>query len=184
MKYNLRKLTCALLAAVLSAAVFCACSDDNDDSSEKDESKNSESILSSESVDLDELRESMLEADESLPAMSLASGKDENAAELFAYLADYDYENVKDYFFSYASAGTAEEVAVIELFDADDAQDCAEAVKDHVEDRIILFETYDPTQVPRCEEAVVFYNDAYVVLIICDNDDAVKDAFYNAFEGD
>lgn len=184
MKYNLKKRACSLLAAALSAVMFCACSDETDDSSEKDESKNSASIVLAESIDLDELRESMLGADETLPAMSLASGKDENAAELFAYLADYDYENVKDYFFSYASEGTAEEVAVIELLDADDAQDCAKAVKDHVEERIILFETYDPTQVPRCEEAVVFYNDAYVVLIICDNDDAVKDAFYNAFEGD
>ncbi len=182
MKSNIRKSVLVLLA-MCTAFAMNACSSESD-KTDKSDSTSSESAVSSASgeVELSSLREDMLAADEALPNMSLASSDDENGQELFAYLADYDYENVEEYFFSYASMGTAEEIAVIRLVDEDAAKDCADAVKDHVEDRIIQFETYDPTQVPRCEKAVVFYNDSYVVLIICDNDKAVKDAFYNAFE--
>ncbi len=182
MRFNIRK-TISILLAMCTAIVMISCSSESDTESKKDESS-SESVSSSlsSSVELGDLREAMLDADDTLPNMSLASSDDENGEELFAYLADYDYEKVEEYFFSYAATGTAEEIAVIKLVDEDAAKDCADAVKDHVESRIVQFETYDPTQVPRCEEAVVFYNDSYVVLIICDNDEAVKDAFYNAFE--
>lgn len=183
MKNYIKKYFCAFAATAMLIGTLCACADKAQDSAESNSNNKEESsVLSSQSVNLDALREKMHNADESLPAMSLASSDDENGADLFAYLADYDYENVKDYFFSYAEAGTAEEIAVIELFDAKDASECADAVKQHVDDRIIMFETYDPTQVSRCEKAVVFHNDVYVVLIICDNSDAVKDAFYQAFE--
>lgn len=168
----------AAMCAVLSA--FAACSGDENKS--ESDSKSESVVSATKEIDFDTLKDDMLAADKSLPAMSHAGSDDENGEELFTYLAEYDYEYVEEYFFSYASMGTAEEIAVIRLCDEEHAKDCADAVKEHVENRIIQFETYDPTQVPRCEEAVVFYNDAYVVLIICDNDDAVKDAFYDSFE--
>lgn len=179
MDFNIKKIICITAAMCVTLSAFAACSGDENKS---ESNSKSESVVSGKEIDFDALKDDMLAADEALPAMSLASSVDENGEELFAYLAEYDYEYVEEYFFSYASMGTAEEIAVIRLCDEEHAKDCADAVKEHVENRIIQFETYDPTQVPRCEEAVVFYNDAYVVLIICDNDDAVKDAFYDSFE--
>lgn len=171
-----------LLVLLLTACMvlLAGCSKDKDDEDKKN--NDSDNKVTETTVDMKQLKEDMLAADSSIPEMSVVYGSDENGSDLFSYLAEYNYENVEDYYFAYATAGTAEEVAVIRLKDNDSAEDCLKAVQAHVESRIIQFETYDPSQVERCEGAVVFSNENYVVLIISDNDEAVKEAFYAAFK--
>lgn len=146
----------------------------------KKQPANSNTAESVSSVDILEVKDKMLEADGKLPVMSLASGKDEKAAELFAYLADFDYDKVEDYFFSYAAAGTAEEIAVVKLKNASDADALSEALLKHISTRVKQFETYDPTQVDMAKAGMVFKNGNYCVLIICADKEAVKKAFYDA----
>lgn len=178
-----KKLGMAFLTTILAVGLLTACGGSDESSGTASKNDNSANSVSTEaSVDMKELEASMVGADDTIPTMSVVYGSDDNGPDLFSYLADYDYENVEDYFFAYAAAGTAEEVAVVRLKSESAAKDCLAAVKKHVESRVIQFKTYDPSQVERCEAAVTFSNENYVVLIISDNSDKVKEEFYNAFK--
>ncbi|MBQ4095769.1 MAG: DUF4358 domain-containing protein [Oscillospiraceae bacterium] len=173
-----KRILCVMLAGATACTMLASCSDDKS-SSDKPESS---SVAQTKTVEMSQLKDAMLKADDTVPTMLTASSEDENGEQLFAYLADYDYANVDEYFFCYAAEGTADEIAVIKLKDSASSNDCLKAVKEHVATRSKQYETYDPDQVPRCSKAIVFSNDVYVVLVISDKNDLVKDAFYNAFK--
>jgi predicted small secreted protein len=116
-----------------------------------------------------ELGEAMTQAAEDLPAMSTVTSQDEDGAELFRYLSDLDYDKVDGYYFSYASGGTAEEIAVIRLKSADDADEAKESLERHREDRLGIFEFYSPDQVPMAEDGEIISRGNMVVLAFCQN---------------
>ena len=130
-----------------------------------------------------DLSKAMCAADPSLPEMSRISSSDGNAADLFAYFSKLDYEKVDLYFLSYAAKGTAEEIGVIALKDARDAEECKKTLEDHVQDRINLYKTYAPDQVQRAEKAQVLISGRYVALIMCDEQKAVTEAMNSFLEG-
>jgi predicted small secreted protein len=116
-----------------------------------------------------ELGEAMTEAAQDLPAMSTVTSQDDDGAELFRYLSDLDYDKVDGYYFSYASAGTAEEIAVIRLKSADDADEAKASLECHREDRLGIFEFYSPDQVPMAEDGEIRSQGNMVVLAFCQN---------------
>jgi predicted small secreted protein len=128
---------------------------------------------STEGKDPIELGQAMSEAAEDLPAMSTVSSQDDDGADLFRYLSDLDYDKVDGYYFSYASAGTAEEIAVIRLKSADDADEAKASLERHREDRLGIFEFYSPDQVPMAEDGVIQSQGNMVVLAFCQNPDQV-----------
>lgn len=73
---------------------------------------------SAPSVDLAALKHAMPQAAGDLPVMSCVSSDSRDAAAQFRVLSDLNYDLIEDYFFLYASAGTAEEIVVIQLRDA------------------------------------------------------------------
>jgi hypothetical protein len=130
------------------------------------------------SVSLYDLQKEMLAADDTLPEMKSVSSSDENAADLFAYLSDMDYDTVSGFFLSYCADGSqADEIAVIELKNSSDKKDMLQSIQDHVEGRVNLYASYGPDQVQRAENALIFDDGNYVVLIISDQQDQVKAAF-------
>ncbi len=130
-----------------------------------------------------DMSKAMCSADPSLPEMSRISSSDANAADLFTYFSKLDYEKVEAYFLSYAAKGTAEEIGVIALKDEKDANDCKETLEAHVKDRINLYKTYAPEQVPRAEKAVVLTEGRYVALVMCDEQKAVTEVFRDLLAG-
>ncbi len=128
-------------------------------------------------VSMYDLSRAMMEADDTLPDMSYVSSSDENAADLFTYLSDLEYDLVDSYFLSYSSEGRADEIAVIALKDADDAAKAKASIEAHVNDRVHMYEQYDPSQTGRAENALIFTKDQYAVLIISDRQNDVKSAF-------
>ena len=119
----------------------------------------------------------MLSADKSLPEMKTVTDKDENAADLFGYLSDFDYDKVEAYFLSYAADGQSYEIAVVALKDADDAEALKSTLKKHCKNRVNLYQSYAPDQVRRAEAAELAVSGGYVALIMCDDQEAVKKAF-------
>ena len=134
-------------------------------------------------VSMYELQKSMLAADSTLPEMSSVNGSAENAEESFAYLSKLPYEKVEAYFLAYSAYGKADEIAVIAVKDTADLTAAKKSLDASVEGRLELYKQYDPTQVSRVEEALVFTEGRYAVLIISDNADAVRTAF-SAFIAD
>lgn len=166
-----------LLLLCLCLTMLAGCGKKETSKENDSEKKNEEEGKEPELPDMKKLCEDMLAADSSLPEMSFVYGSDENGSDLFQYLADFDVDKVQDFFLAYATEGTAEEIAVVYLKDRDDTEDLEEAIEDHVEGRIIQFRTYDPSQVERCEDAVIEAKDNYVLLIIADEAKAVKEVF-------
>ena len=128
-------------------------------------------------ADMEAMQEALLAADPSLPEMLSVTSKVDDAKKLFTYLSDLDYEKVSGYLLSYASSGTADEIAVIEVKDPADAGDAKASLERHKADRLKLFQTYGPDEAARVEQGVVAaVGDRYAVLIICDDTDSVMDA--------
>lgn len=154
------KIKAILLAAMMLAAVFAAgCGG------------------SSDTVSMFDLRTAMEAADDTLGEMLSADSSEEDAEDLFAYISDMDYSKVDKFFVSYSDEGVADEIAVIALKDASDAQEAEKSLEKHVQDRINVFSQYAPEQVKKAENAITFKNGRYAVLIICDKQDEVKKAF-------
>lgn len=154
------KIKAILLAAMMLAAVFAAgCGG------------------SSDTVSMFDLRTAMEAADDTLGEMLSADSSEEDAEDLFAYISDMDYSKVDKFFVSYSNEGVADEIAVIALKDASDAQEAEKSLEKHVQDRINVFSQYAPEQVKKAENAITFKDGRYAVLIICDKQDEVKKAF-------
>lgn len=137
------------------------------------------------SVGIYDLQKAMLAADDSLPEMKTVNSSSENAQSLFSYLCDLDYSKVDSFFLSYCADGKkADEIAVVRLKNANDAQQTQDLINEHVQKRVSLYKTYGPDQVKRAQKAQVFSESNCVVLIICDNQSAVKSAFESAIKGE
>ena len=138
-----------------------------------------------DSIGIYDLQSAMLSADESLPEMKTVNSSSENASALFSYLCDLDYSKVDSFFLAYCADGKkADEIAVVKLKSSNDTQEAQNLINEHVQKRISLYKTYGPDQVSRAQKAQVFSQSGYVVLIICDNQSAVKSAFENAIKGE
>lgn len=136
----------------------------------------------SDTVSMYDLRQTMEAADTSLPEMLNASSTDENAADQFAYISDLDYDKVDSFFLSYAKEGTADEIAVVAVKDANDVDEAKKSLEAHRQSRRKLLDQYEPEEVKRIDDGLVFAKNQYAVLIICDNASSVKAAFEKAIE--
>ena len=134
----------------------------------------------SDTVSMYDLRQTMEAADTSLPEMLNASSADENAADQFAYISDLDYDKVDSFFLSYAKEGTADEIAVVAVKDVNDIDEAKQGLETHRQNRRKLLDQYEPEEVKRIDDGLVFAKDQYAVLIICDDASAVKAAFEKA----
>ena len=161
---HIKKAACLMLAVWMLAACF-GCAGDTDEPN----------------IDPEVIGRAMLEVDTTLPDMVARSSKDDDAKDSFSFLSDLSYSKVEEYFYAYADAGTAEEIAVVKLKDKSDAAAMMESLNDHVEARQGTFEEYDPEQVPLTENAVVIREGRYVALIISEKNGLVQNEFRKFF---
>ncbi|MBD5118384.1 MAG: DUF4358 domain-containing protein [Clostridiales bacterium] len=167
MKY-LKKAVCLLLAALTLAACF-GCGSGGNDQDERP-------------IDMAALRQAMLDVDTTLPEMVVKSSEDEDAKDNFFFLSSIDYGKVEEYFYAFAEAGTAEEIAVVKLKSKSDAAAMMDSLHDHVKSRQGTFEEYDPEQVPLTEGAVITREGRYVVLIVSKKNGLVQNTFQSFFQ--
>lgn len=155
-----------LLLATLSTLLLCSC---------QQPAPSTDSAVS-----MSDLQKTMLAADASLPEMLSVDSSTGDAARLFTYVSELPYDKVKSFFLSYSATAKADEVAVVMVKNAGDAEAAAATLRTHVQKRIQLFEQYEPDEAARAEKAQVFTQEQYAVLIISENAQAIKTAFENA----
>jgi len=166
MRKHLKKLTCIALAALMLAALGGCAGPAEDDGPD---------------LDPETICKAMLAADTTLPEMVSRSSGDPEAEDDFTYLSDLDYSKVDAYFYAYADAGTAEEMAVVKLKHKSDAAALMDSLHDHLEARRGTFAEYDPEQVPLTEDAVVTREGRYVVLIVSKKSGLAQKEFQKFF---
>ncbi len=162
-----KKLACLVLAALAMTALGGCASQAEDDGPD---------------LDPETICKAMLAADTTLPEMVTRSSGDPEATDSFTYLSDLDYGKVESYFYAYADAGTAEEMAVVKLKDRSDAAALMGSLHDHLEARRGTFEEYDPEQVPLTEDAVVTREGRYVALIVSKKSGLAQKEFQKFFQ--
>lgn len=166
MRNHLKRIACLVLAALLAAAWGCASQPED----------------TGPDVDLAALMDAMTAADPTLPEMVSVTGEGDQAAADFTYLSDLDYKLIDTYFYVYADAGTAEEIAVIKLKDAGQAAAAMDSLHRHIEARQGTFREYDPEQIPLTEKAVIIREGKYVALIVCEKNGLVQNVFRDSFK--
>lgn len=130
-------------------------------------------------VSMYDLRVAMEAADDSLPEMLNINSAEDGAKDKFTqHICKMDYDKVAGFFVSYAAeGGLADEIVVVAVKDASDVKEVKELLEKHKENRYHLLEQYEPREVKRVSDGLVFSDGNYAVLIICDRADAVKKAF-------
>lgn len=128
-------------------------------------------------ADMESMQTTLLAADPTLPEMRSITGKVSDAKNLFTYFSDLPYEKVENFLLSYSAEGKADEIAVIAVKDPADVEEAAATLRAHLDQRLTLFRQYSPDEVARAEKALVFTQDQYAVLLICDGNQDVKAAF-------
>lgn len=164
---QLKRALCLALAA-MALASFCGCAktpevDDGPD------------------LDPAAILEAMAAADTTLPEMVTKSSQDAEAKDNFFYLSDLDYGKVEAYCYTFADAGTAEEMAVVKLKDPGDAAALMDSLHKHLESRRGTFSEYDPEQVPLVDSAVVTRQGRYVTLIVSGKSGLAQKEFQKFF---
>lgn len=130
-----------------------------------------------ETVSMYDLRTAMETAAKDLPEMLSVLSSDEKGEASFGYISDIDYDKVDAYFVSYANGPESYEIAVIAVKDTADISDAEASLKLHRQNRVSFYESYAISEVQRAENAIVFSSGRYAVLIMTDNNSAVKAAF-------
>lgn len=128
------------------------------------------------------LGESLTAKAEALPDITVVSSENEYAtgAELFPYLSDMDYAKVAGFYLAYSTAGSAEEIAVISVKDPADLAEARASLEAHLENRLGIFRTYDPSQAAMVEDAKIVAVGDTAALFICANAEALSSAFREA----
>lgn len=133
-------------------------------------------------ITMEDMQKQMLSVGKKLPEMSIIHGSSENTESLFSSLSDIDYSHVEDYFYAYSSEGKADEVAVIKLKKSKYAEEAKESLRNHMQDRKIMFQNYKPDEAVRVEKGLVFSDGRYVVLVIADELSKIKAEFEKIME--
>lgn len=154
----MKRIICAVCVLVMAFSL-CACGN------------------KSQSIDMHELQNSMVESDKSLPEMKISGSWEENAEKAFSYLSDMEYNKIHGFFLAYAADGMAYEIAVVQLKDKSDASAMEDSLNEHVQTRVQMYKTYEPEQVDRASSARVETIGDCVLLIMCDAPDNVETAF-------
>jgi hypothetical protein len=155
----------AALALLVAAMLFSGCGSDSRDAAE------------SEPVDCEALLLDLMEADTTLPEMTVVTDGDEKGELNFSAFSDFDYERVAGYAYAYAKDGGVCELALIQLKDSSDAAALMSTLKNHLEFRRGTLSEYAPDQLTLIEHAVIKQKDSLVIMIISEKSGLVQQAF-------
>ena len=124
-----------------------------------------------------EILEELLAECEGIQTDSTLFYGDEKYEEYFEYLYDTSFDRAKDGAYGYSSESYADEVTVILANEEKDVK----VIKGHLEERISRrmkdFMGYKPEEVAKLENAVVYTEGLYVVMVVSADPDAVIEKF-------
>ena len=96
---------------------------------------------------------------------------------LFSNFYRIDQEKVADTAMYTGSRATAEEVTVIKMKNATDVQLAKDAFAERLADQKLAYENYVPEELPKIENAVVYTNGAYAILVVANDTSKVEKTF-------
>ena len=96
---------------------------------------------------------------------------------------DVEFNDIEEFaIFVSGTMATSNELAVMKLADASLVSKMVEAFKKRIEDQKNSYRDYNPSELFRLENAMIIEKGTYVLLSVSNDNDTVKELFYNAFE--
>lgn len=132
-------------------------------------------------VELSQIEQSVLKDLGNLPDMERIDKNTEDAQNLFAILCDISYDKIDEFVYQYASEGLADEIAIIRLKDTQDMKALKEELEERIVSRKASFQTYNPQEVEKLEQAQIVVKGNYAALLICQQSGVAKQAFLACF---
>ncbi len=129
------------------------------------------------SVDTAKIGADLLALDADMPEVETVTSASENADVSFAVLADFDYEKVDSFYYSYSKDGSPEEIAVIAVKEKGDIADLMKALQAHIDSRRGTFEQYTPEKVSMVENAILTYQGKVILYAVSKKNGAMQDTF-------
>lgn len=120
---------------------------------------------------------SVMQEASGFPEMKTLTSDDKDADIDFTTLCDYDYDGVSSFYYAYAADGTAPEMAVISLKNADDTAELMRSIKDHVKTREGTMQEYTPDQVQMVQNYILVQQKGTVGLFIGQGATALEKSF-------
>lgn len=161
----MKKAIAIILCALSVVSLLCACAA-------------KENTPDKSNVSLFDLKETMLAA-AAFGDMAYVSSNDADAETYLSAVSDFPFDKVDAFSVCYAKdgKGNADEVVVIRVKDEADVSLALQTLQTHLKTRQSLYATYDPTQSQKVGKGITFQSGAYAVLIVSEDNDAVKQAF-------
>lgn len=116
------------------------------------------------------------------PEMKTITSLDKDADINFTTLCDMDYDRVSSYYYSYSSDGTAPEIAVVTLKNADDTAELMDSLKEHVKTREDTMQEYSPDQVEMVRKYILTEQNGTVGLFIGKGVATLEESFEEALK--
>lgn len=176
-----KKFACISFAAVLLIS-FGSCGNNDKNSNEKENESSQNGVyydISPSSV-LAEMTEGL-----SLPEMTEFSSHDENGNETDGWkdifsvslYEDFDTELVEAFALTCSDEATADEITVVKLKNASDADKLKAEMEKHVHSRVSVFKGYGPGEVSKLEACEIVIKGNVAALIVCDDAQKASEAF-------
>ena len=111
------------------------------------------------------------------PEMKTITSSEKDAEINFSTLCDFDYGKVSSFYYAYAADGTAPEVAVVSLKNADDTADLMSSIKAHAKTREGTMQEYTPDQVAMVQSYILVQKNGTVGFFIGKGAAALEKSF-------
>ncbi len=174
-----RNVTCLLLACAL---LMSGCANGNSvesiGSSTPIASTKNETDTKKSSLNLTEFSNYLLTEVGNFPSMRTLTLKDKDAIEVLSETLYLNTDVIEDVYYQFSEFGTAEELLLIRVKERPDVDSIKESLQKHMDDRINLFDTYDPEQAVIARNGLVLSKETYVGFIICQQSEIARAKFY------
>lgn len=182
----MKKIKWVVLALLLSVTAAAGCSQKNADSGKGTEStvKQDESgsggkdeTAARTDMSCEEILDELLKRISTTNCDTRTFYGEQTYDEYFEYLYEVKLEKAEDGAFGYASASYADEITVIRLSDAGDADMFMDKFDERIERRKRDFEGYKPEEVEKLKKAEKVSKGSYVFLAVCRDSDKAAEEF-------
>lgn len=162
---NVRRIA-GLLLPLLMISALCACSPKN------------------KTVSPEKLRNKLQYAYAKAEDLNFVLSSDEAAADAFAAVSDLNVSVAESFLLASAKDGknNADEIAVILVKNEAALPDVTASLETHLESRKKLYAASSPLQKEKLDAGEIFTLGRYVLLLVSDDNEALKTAFLSAVE--
>lgn len=163
-------------AAVFAMLAFSGCEKEGEGSDSGESGDGGENA--GYSVEAYDVMRALKESQVDFPESSEVSSRTDEKMDSFGILFDgFDVENLESYAVVYSNEQTADEITVAVLKSDKDVEALKSSMRDRIQSRIDMFESYGPEEVGKLKAVKIISRKNVCALIVCSEPEKAAEAF-------